>query len=134
NNLSPLNSPLFNTSQLPSTPTQEEQPFFSYSTPPVTPRNTPEPLPFTAATQLVPPSQPTQPVNQIQALQSIMTQPTFYMPMRNERSAPVFDSTKPRELPRFFADLESLFTRGGITSDLDKRNTQSIIPTSPTNK
>ena len=43
-----------------------------------------------------------------------MTQPAFEMPLRNERTAPTFDVSKPRELPRFFADLEKLFKRAKI--------------------
>jgi hypothetical protein len=36
---------------------------------------------------------------------------TQYMPARGERAAPTFDKDKPRELPRFFKDLEKLFAR-----------------------
>ena len=43
-----------------------------------------------------------------------MTQPAFEMPLRNERTAPTFDSSKPRELTRFFKDLEQLFKRAGL--------------------
>lgn len=50
-----------------------------------------------------------------------MAQPNFYMPMRNERAAPKFDSTNPRELPRFFQDLEHLFTRANVALDFDKK-------------
>ena len=43
-----------------------------------------------------------------------MAQPVFKMPLRNERTAPTFNSSKPRELPRFFKDLEQLFKRAGL--------------------
>jgi len=36
--------------------------------------------------------------------------------MRHERAAPVFDNTKPRELPRFFDDLELLMDRALVQS------------------
>jgi hypothetical protein len=36
------------------------------------------------------------------------------MPMRNERSAPRFDPTKPRELVRYFKDLEDHFQRCAV--------------------
>lgn len=39
-----------------------------------------------------------------------------YMPARGERSAPKFDQTKPRELYRYFEDLEIIFDRVGITT------------------
>ena len=38
------------------------------------------------------------------------------MPLRNERAAPTFDPSKPRELNRFFEDLEQLFERMKYTS------------------
>jgi hypothetical protein len=43
------------------------------------------------------------------------------MPTRNERTAPKFDTSRPRELPRFFEDLEDLMTRAQITTDVDKK-------------
>ena len=49
-----------------------------------------------------------------------MTAP-FCMPMRNERAAPTFDSSKPREIPRFFEDLESLMNRANIITDTEKK-------------
>jgi hypothetical protein len=49
-----------------------------------------------------------------------MTAP-FCMPMRNERAAPTFDSSNPRELPRFFEDLESLMTRANLTAPGDMK-------------
>ncbi|KAJ7915046.1 hypothetical protein B0H13DRAFT_1547074, partial [Mycena leptocephala] len=43
------------------------------------------------------------------------------MPARNDRTAPAFDSQKPRELRRYFSDLEFLFSRSRITDDLQKK-------------
>jgi len=46
---------------------------------------------------------------------------TFHMPMRGERTAPKFDTTRPRELPRYFEDLEQLMTRANATEESDKK-------------
>ena len=46
---------------------------------------------------------------------------TFYMPARGERSSPTFDTTKPRELIRFFEELEYLFARAALESETDKK-------------
>ena len=46
---------------------------------------------------------------------------TSHMPARGERSAPTFDKTKPRELPRFFDELEYLFERTELTVDADQK-------------
>src|SRR5271156_4261320 len=43
------------------------------------------------------------------------------MPMRNECAAPKFDTSKPRELPRFFEDLEQLLARAHIVDDDDMK-------------
>src|SRR5277367_6102562 len=43
------------------------------------------------------------------------------MPTRNECTAPKFDTSRPRELPRFFEDLEDLMTRAQIALDTDKK-------------
>ena len=43
------------------------------------------------------------------------------MPMCNERAAPTFDGSNPRELPRFFEDLESLMERALITSETEMK-------------
>ena len=37
-------------------------------------------------------------------------------------AAPTFDQAKPRELSRFFKDLEKLFTRVGVTSKNEKKD------------
>ena len=44
------------------------------------------------------------------------------MPSRGERAAPTFDQAKPRELSRFFKDLEKLFARVGVTSENEKKD------------
>jgi len=43
------------------------------------------------------------------------------MPSRGDRSAPQFDPKQPRELRRYFADLEFMFTRAGITDSEEKK-------------
>src|SRR6202522_2527584 len=45
----------------------------------------------------------------------------FYMPMRGERTAPILDGTRARDLPRTFTDLETLFRRAKITDDNEKK-------------
>src|ERR1700678_521058 len=46
---------------------------------------------------------------------------TFYMPMRGERTAPTFDGTRARDLPKSFTELEQLFRRANITDDKEKK-------------
>ncbi|KAJ6471579.1 hypothetical protein C8R47DRAFT_1077231 [Mycena vitilis] len=43
------------------------------------------------------------------------------MPARGDRNAPQFDSTKPRELQRYFTDLEYHFTRSNVTDGAEKK-------------
>ena len=43
------------------------------------------------------------------------------MPARGERAAPTFDRTKPRELIRFFEELEYLFARAALTQEAEKK-------------
>ena len=45
----------------------------------------------------------------------------IHMPVRGERSAPTFDKTKPRELLRFFDELEYLFERAQLTDSSDRK-------------
>ena len=45
----------------------------------------------------------------------------FCMPMRNEHVAPTFDSSKPRKLPQFFEDLETLRTCANITNHTEMK-------------
>src|SRR5271168_580299 len=46
---------------------------------------------------------------------------TFYMPMRGERTAPIFDGTRARDLPTSFTDIETLFRRAKITDNNEKK-------------
>src|SRR6202522_1364758 len=46
---------------------------------------------------------------------------SFYMPMRGERTAPIFDSNRARDLPKAFTELERLFRRANITDDNEKK-------------
>jgi len=39
------------------------------------------------------------------------------MPVFGERAAPVFNSSRPNELSRYFDQLEALFARCGVTND-----------------
>jgi hypothetical protein len=43
------------------------------------------------------------------------------MPARGERAAPTFDQTKPRELNRFFEELEYLFDRATLQDEAEKK-------------
>src|ERR1700678_3843352 len=45
----------------------------------------------------------------------------FYMLMRGERTAPIFDSTRARDLLKAFTELERLFHRANITDDNEKK-------------
>ncbi|KAF7797723.1 hypothetical protein EIP86_008923 [Pleurotus ostreatoroseus] len=54
---------------------------------------------------------------------------TPHMPMRTERSAPTFDPTNPRELRRYFEDLEALLQRCNITDATEKkRYARNYVP------
>ena len=44
-----------------------------------------------------------------------------WMPARGELSAPIFDRSKPRELLRYFSDLEYLFDSIPITNEAEKK-------------
>jgi hypothetical protein len=46
----------------------------------------------------------------------------IYIPGRGERGAPTVDITKPRQLVRFFKELEPLFVRGNVTSEQEKKD------------
>lgn len=43
------------------------------------------------------------------------------MPARGERAAPTFDKAKPREIGRFFDEIEYLFDRAKITAEDEKK-------------
>jgi hypothetical protein len=49
---------------------------------------------------------------------------TYTMPMCNERAAPTFDSSKPRELSQYFEDLEQLIKRAVIS---DQQNMKKQV-------
>ena len=46
---------------------------------------------------------------------------TYVMPMRNECATPTFDSSKPRELSRYFEDLEQLMKHLAIDDEQEKK-------------
>ena len=48
-------------------------------------------------------------------------QSTFSMPLCSDHTTPVFNSTKPQELLRFFNDLEYLFKCTSITNNTEKK-------------
>ena len=43
------------------------------------------------------------------------------MPICGEHAAPIFDRTKPRQITRYFEDLELLFKRSAVASDNKKK-------------
>ena len=47
--------------------------------------------------------------------------PLANMPGRSERAAPSFDDSQPEELERYFADLELLLDRFGVTDNQDRK-------------
>src|SRR6202522_50009 len=46
---------------------------------------------------------------------------TFYMPMRSERTSPIFDGNRARDLPKAFTELERLVRRANITDNNEKK-------------
>jgi hypothetical protein len=50
-----------------------------------------------------------------------MSLPVIAMPARGDRSAPQFDPQQPRELRRYFSDLDFAFGRATITSSTEKK-------------
>ena len=50
-----------------------------------------------------------------------MAAPVIAMPSRGDRSAPQFDTKHPRELRRYFSDLEYCFGRAQITDEAEKK-------------
>ena len=50
-----------------------------------------------------------------------MSQTNAPMPVRGEHAAPFFDRTKPRQITRYFEDLELLFKRSAVASDKEKK-------------
>ena len=51
-----------------------------------------------------------------------MAAPVIAMPARGDRSAPQFNTKQPRELRRYFADLEYCFGRAQIVDDTEKKS------------
>ncbi|KAJ7279556.1 hypothetical protein C8J57DRAFT_1037050, partial [Mycena rebaudengoi] len=51
----------------------------------------------------------------------ITTMAAVSMPARGDRNAPQFDAQKPRELQRYFTDLEFHFGRAAVTDDTEKK-------------
>lgn len=45
----------------------------------------------------------------------------IHMPVRGERAAPMFDITKPQELPKYFDEIEYLFSRAAISDETTKK-------------
>ncbi len=45
-----------------------------------------------------------------------------YMPPRGHRTAPTFDPSKPREIKRFFSELQYHFDTAEITDNTEKKN------------
>lgn len=51
----------------------------------------------------------------------VATSKAISMPVRGERAAPIFNKTRPKELIRYFTDLELLFPRAKVTADNEKK-------------
>ena len=109
NNLPPFDSPLYSPSDLP-TPSLH----FSLDSPRSTGSTTPSPhlSPRTLFPRTL--SVINQPSHNNMAAQTSM-------PARGERAAPTFDRNKPRELVRFFEELEYLFDRSALTAEAEKK-------------
>lgn len=131
NNLSPLSSPLFSRTDLPTlTPllsSDSNNPLRSSSpTSPLLPRTLfPPPTTLLPANDSLefttPPLSPVLTENTV-ILPSIDSMPAeYYMPARGERAAPTFDQSKPRELIRFFEELEYLFERASLDKEPEKK-------------
>ncbi|CAK5266530.1 unnamed protein product [Mycena citricolor] len=66
------------------------------------------------------PSTPSTPLLPATPVPPIMANP-IPMPARGDRNAPVFDSSRPHELRRYFSDLEFLLTRSAVTDAAEKK-------------
>src|SRR6266545_8246601 len=53
---------------------------------------------------------------------------TNYMPVHGEHRAPIFDHEQPSMLRQYFAQLDRLFARCAITSDLEKKDYATSFP------
>jgi hypothetical protein len=106
NTLSLLHLPLFSPSEFasPSNSVFKNETSQLFVTLPLTPTQ----ASFTQSQQLL--SDPTQNL----PIATMVT--TYTMPMHNECAAPTFDSSKPRELSRYFEDLEQLIKHASISN------------------
>jgi hypothetical protein len=117
-NLSPLQSPLFDLSDLPPySPTTSEQYIATtlpnYDAP--DPSNHSSPLTSLSSTTSSEESDSERrPLEQTSMSQAPM-------PVRGERAAPLFDRSKPRQITRYFEDLELLFKRSAITDEGEQK-------------
>ena len=50
------------------------------------------------------------------------------MPLREERGRPTFSGKDPRELKRYFKELEECFTRNGVTDETKKKQWACFYP------
>ena len=147
NNLSPLSSPVFLPTDLPSSPcshieslipsfqsvriseptkpqsnhlSSEESPIPNFSVPiaPESPELFNQPIQL--LTFVPTKSKPTMAGTQEQPSIATQQQPPpiiVSIPMRGERGAPTVDINKPRMLIRFFKELEMIFTKAGVTAE-----------------
>ena len=156
NNLTPVSSPFFLPSDLPTSPS-DSPPAYSFTDPSALSSepthlsipnlqqssyasigNSPfSPLSVPIASENQSP-QSSNPVNLSPTLESpnqTMTQPETSqnaqaqapqvqanLPFRGERGAPTVDITKPRQLIRFFKELEPFFVRANIVSEKEKKD------------
>ena len=121
---------LFNSSELPDTPLVSDNLFRPSSrSPPLTPRILfpTHPNQITRNLEIyIPPNPPSPSSSPLSSLiQTPVNTPKmaapFYMPAHGERAAPTFDTSKPRELIRFFEELEYLFTRASLEEESEKK-------------
>ena len=106
NTFTPLHFPLFSPSEFPSpSKSTEASQLFT------TPSHTLTQSSFPDPPHLLP--NPVQPIATMAA--------TYVMPMHNERAIPTFDSSKPRELFRYFEDLKQLMKHTAIDNKQEKK-------------
>ncbi|KAF7343828.1 hypothetical protein MSAN_01964000 [Mycena sanguinolenta] len=86
------------------------------SLPTVSPSFPPPPPP-----QSPPVAQPPLPVSSPTPDLHTPSLPPPTMPARNDRIAPVFNSQQPRDLPKYFSDLDFLLSRSHIADDSEKK-------------
>ncbi|KAF7334881.1 hypothetical protein MSAN_02357600 [Mycena sanguinolenta] len=115
----PSHSPVPTSSPSPQylLPTSPSPPSLSPSSPPHLP-TPPVPPPPSSPHVAQPPSRVSFPIPDFRA----PITPPPAMPSRNDPIAPIFDSQKPRELRRYFCDLEFLLSRSHVTGDFEKKS------------